>query len=84
MKSKNLSELSIEELIKQQKTIKTVTSVLAVMLFVLMLLGIWLAFQKPGFLVFIVIPFTLMPLLIFNITSLKKVNTELSSRENKN
>ncbi|MGL3000072.1 hypothetical protein [Flavobacterium sp. RSSB_23] len=84
MKSKNLSELSVEELIKQQKTIKTVTSVLAGMLFVLLLLGIWLTFQKPSFLVFIVIPFTLMPLLIFNLTTLKKVKAELSLRENKN
>nr|WP_315175972.1 redox-active disulfide protein 2 [uncultured Flavobacterium sp.] len=84
MKSKNLSELSVEELIKQQIIIKTVTSLLAGMLLVLFLLGIWLVFQKPSFLVFIVIPLTLMPLLIFNLTTLKKVKAELSLRENKN
>lgn len=82
MKSKNLSELSIEELIKQQKTIKTIIGVLSGMLLVLLVLGIWLTFQKPSFLVFIIIPFTFTPLLIFNAVTLKKIKSELHSREN--
>ena len=72
----------IEELIKQQKTIKTIISVLSGMLLVLLVLGIWLTFQKPSFLVFIVIPFTFIPLLIFNVVTLKKIKSELHSREN--
>ncbi len=82
MKSKNLKELSVEELLKQQKTIKLVTGVLIGMLSTLLITGISLALQKTSFISFVIIPFALLPIVFLNFTSLKKVKEELNSREN--
>ena len=81
MKSENLKELSVEELLKQQKTIKVVTGSLAGMLIVLLGLGIFLTFQKTSFAAFIVIPIALLPIVILNLTTLNKIKEELNLRE---
>lgn len=82
MKNKNLNELSIEELLKQQKTTKLVTGVLIGMLSTLLILGIFLILQKTSFISFVVIPFALLPIVFLNFTTLKKIKEELNSREN--
>ncbi|MES2518727.1 MAG: redox-active disulfide protein 2 [Bacteroidota bacterium] len=82
MKSKNLKEWSVEELLKQQKTIKLVTGVLIGMLSTLLIIGISLTFQEKSFASFIVIPIALLPIVFLNLTTLKKVKEELNSREN--
>lgn len=82
MKSKNLKEWSVEELLKQQKTIKLVTGILIGMLSTLLILGIFLTFQEKFFNSFVVIPFALSPIVFLNLTTLKKVKEELNLREN--
>ena len=81
MKSENLKELSVEELLKQQKTIKVVTGSLAGMLIVLLGMGIFPTFQKTSFAAFIVIPIALLPIVILNLTTLNKIKEELNLRE---
>ena len=81
MKSKNLKEWSVEELLKQQKTIKLVTGMLIGMLSALFILGVFLSLQKTSFVSFIVIPFALLPIVFLNLTTLKKVKEELYARE---
>jgi len=82
MKSKNLTELSVEELLKQQKSIKVVTGMLAGMLISLLVIGIFLTFQKISFIAFVVIPIALLPIVFLNLATLKKIKQELNLRDN--
>ncbi len=82
MKSKNLTELSAEELLKQQKSIKVVTGMLAGMLILLLVIGIFLTFQKISFIAFVVIPIALLPIVFLNLATLKKIKQELNLRDN--
>lgn len=82
MKSKNLTELSVEELLKQQKSIKVVTGMLAGMLILLLVIGIFLTFQKISFIAFVVIPIALLPIVFLNLATLKKIKQELNLRDN--
>ncbi len=77
-----LNELSIEELLKQQKTIKFATGLVIGGLTTLLIIGISLALQKTNFVSSIVIPFSLLPIVFLNLSTLKKIKKELNSREN--
>jgi len=80
MKSKSLNEMSAEELLKQEKSIKIATGMLAGMLLLLLVMGIYLTFKKGSYAAFIVIPMALLPIVILNVTSLKKIKSELNTR----
>ncbi|RZK57782.1 MAG: redox-active disulfide protein 2 [Pedobacter sp.] len=79
MSKKNLSELSDEELLKNAKTVKMITSMLAGAIFLLFIINIFLAFKK-GFSSLSVIPIALLPIVLININSLKEMKKEIKSR----
>jgi asparagine N-glycosylation enzyme membrane subunit Stt3 len=73
------SEMSVEKLQQQAKTIKVVTGTLAGMLLVLLVMAIMLSIKK-GFSALVIIPFALLPIVVININSLKQIKKELESR----
>ncbi len=79
MKNKKLNELSNEELLKNEKSLKVVTYMLAGAILVLFAAGIFLTFRK-GFSALSVIPIALFPIVILNLNSLKEIKTEIKSR----
>ncbi|RZL45199.1 MAG: redox-active disulfide protein 2 [Pedobacter sp.] len=74
-----LEELSNEELLKREKMVKSVTYTLVGMLFVLFALSMFLTFKK-GFTPLIVIPIALMPIVLANLGSIKKIQAERKLR----
>ena len=80
MKGQKFSEMSSEALLKQAKTIKVVTGMLAGMLLTLLVIGISMAFRQ-GFNTFIIIPFGLLPIVFLNLNSLKEIKKELDTRK---
>ncbi|MBD2757747.1 redox-active disulfide protein 2 [Spirosoma validum] len=73
------SQMSIEKLQRQAKTIKIATGTLAGMLLVLLVMALFLSIKK-GFSALVIIPFALLPILITNVNSLKQIKKELESR----
>ncbi|SFF28956.1 redox-active disulfide protein 2 [Spirosoma endophyticum] len=73
------SQMSVEKLQQQAKTIKLVTGMLAGMLAVLLVMAILLSIKK-GFSPLVVVPFALLPIVIINVNSLKQIKKELESR----
>ncbi|GAB4045036.1 redox-active disulfide protein 2 [Spirosoma jeollabukense] len=73
------SQMSIEKLQQQAKTIKVATGTLAGMLLVLLVMAVFLSIKK-GFSALVIIPFALLPILITNVNSLKQIKKELESR----
>ncbi|MGV3696745.1 hypothetical protein [Flavobacterium sp.] len=78
-KDENLTSLSVEELKKKLKTTKTVTGLLAGLLFAQFAIGIYLTTQQ-GFNVFMIVPVAFLPILIVNFTGIKKLNEEIARR----
>ncbi|TCC86640.1 redox-active disulfide protein 2 [Pedobacter frigiditerrae] len=79
MSKKGLSELSNEELLKNEKTLKTITSMLAGAIFLLFVVNIFLAFKK-GFSALSAVPIALLPIVIINFNSLKEMKKEIKAR----
>ena len=77
---KQLSEMSVEELNQQQKSIKFVTGVMIGALIAMGAIGVFLTFQK-GFSVFTILPVCFLPLAIINFKKLKEIREELRLRE---
>ncbi|MFN8357193.1 MAG: redox-active disulfide protein 2 [Spirosomataceae bacterium] len=80
---KNLSEMSVEELQKQEKTLKTVTGVSAGIVTVLAALLVFLVISDGS----LTIPLALMPIVLINLAflavnwnTIKKIKAELDSR----
>jgi len=80
MKETNLLKLSLEELKKREKTTKTSTVLLLGMIIVQIAVGVFLTF-KQKFSVFTILPIAFFPILVVNNTNLKKIRTEINSRE---
>ncbi len=81
MKKINFAEMDVELLQKQKKTITSLTGLLIGMLIILLIVGVYISFNK-GFSIFIIIPFTLFPIVAINLNNLKEINKELKSRKN--
>ena len=79
MSKKNLSELSDEELLKNAKTVKIITSMLAGAIVLLFIINIFLAFKK-GFSAMSVIPIAFLPIVLVNVNSLKEIKKEIKAR----
>jgi len=77
---KNFSEMSTEELIKTQKSLKIVTYLFGVVLLLLFGLNIYLIANK-GFNASNVIPIALLPIFILNMNTLKEMKKELEARK---
>lgn len=78
MKAKKPSEMSIEELLKMQKTIKTTIKFLIVIA-ILLLIFIVFIFLEKGLLSLMAIPFS-MAFLISNSNFLKEIQKEIAAR----
>jgi hypothetical protein len=79
MKQVPLSEISQEELLKKAKALKAATTILGGMLVILAAASVYLTFLQ-GFSVFTALPIAFLPMLIINVSNLKKIQTEISSR----
>lgn len=80
MSNKKISEMSNEELLKNEKTIKTVTSLLAGALFFLFAVTVFLNILKKEFNTLTVVPIAFLPILIININNLKEIKKEKVNR----
>ncbi|PUB34744.1 hypothetical protein C8J95_102412 [Elizabethkingia sp. YR214] len=83
MKNENFSDLSTEELLKKQKTIKPLTITLIGTLILLFVLSLFITFKK-GFTALLVVPIALSPIVILNLNNLKNIQKEINSRKNQN
>lgn len=85
MKSQPIHQMSQDALLKQKKTIKLATGMLAGALLALLVMVGMLASQKGPKAISLglgVIPFALMPILFINWNQLKAINKELHTRLN--
>ncbi|UWY27327.1 efflux RND transporter permease subunit [Flavobacterium sp. TR2] len=78
MKAKKPSEMSIEELLKMQKTIKTTIKILILAAIMLLIIIVFLFLEK-GLLSLMAIPFS-MAFLIVNSNFLKEIQQEIATR----
>jgi hypothetical protein len=79
MKEKPLTELTTEELKTKESQLKKVAIVMGVFIALMVLSGVYLTI-KQGFGVFTVMPIAFLAILIGNISSLRKVQKEIASR----
>lgn len=82
MKNKKLNELSNEELLKNEKSIKVITYMLTGVLIVLFILTTINTINK-GFNSLAVVPIALLPILIMNFNTLNEIKKELNARNKK-
>lgn len=80
MAQKQLSEMSLEELKAKEKMLKNATTVLAVCIAMLFVVGIFLTIVK-GFNTFTVIPFAFLAIIAPSISGLKSIRAEIKSRQ---
>lgn len=80
MKGKKPSDMSIEELLKVQKTIQSTITILILVAIILFILIVLLLLKK-GFLILILFPFVLAFIMINHSNSLKEIEKEITSRE---
>ncbi len=79
MKQTPLSELSQEQLKLKEKTLKGAVGILSGMLLVLFAVTGYLTYLR-GFSVFTMLPFIFLPIFLINIINLKKIRSEITSR----
>ncbi len=80
MEKKNLNELNTEELKNKLKTAKFITGILIGSLIALFISTMYLTLTKK-FTTLTIIPVALLPLVVLNLNSIKKIKSELQSRE---
>ncbi|MBB4806533.1 hypothetical protein HNP38_001829 [Chryseobacterium defluvii] len=80
MKGKKIQEMSNEELLKHEKTVKTVTSLLCGALLVLFAATIFLNIVKKEFNPLTAVPIALLPILLININTLNEIKKEKKNR----
>lgn len=80
MKSKKISEMSNEELLKNEKVIKTITALFGGTLLFLFIITIFLNIIKKEFNPLTIIPIALFSIFIININSLKEIKKEKEKR----
>ena len=79
MKNEKFANKTTEELIRDEKTLKVITTIFGGMLFVLFIMGIFLSFRQ-GFTALSVVPIALLPILIININNWNAIKKEIKSR----
>ena len=80
MKPIQLTDLTVVELQKREKTATAMSWLMGVIIFIQLVSGIYLVTQQ-GFNVFIILPLVFIPLLIVNIANVKKIKDEIASRK---
>ncbi len=81
MKSKKLTELSLEELKKQQKTLKIVSGAFIGVLLALCMVLIYTYFKTKELTLLMIMPITLSPLAILNYLNIRKIAREINLRK---
>lgn len=81
MKKEDYSNLETEDLIKKKKTFILVSSILAGMLIVLLILSIFVTIKNGKFSALTIIPFALSPIVFLNFSQVKLINRELELRK---
>lgn len=81
MKNTKLSELSTQDLINKEKSLKLLTGMLIGMLFALFVLSLYLTVTKE-FSPLLIMPFALLPIVVINFSTIKNIKKELNSRTN--
>jgi hypothetical protein len=79
MNNKKLTELSNEELLKNEKSIKSITTIFYLVILLLIFSSIYITIKK-GFGVFTIFPLFFIPFLFTNRISLKEIQKEINSR----
>lgn len=79
MKENKYAKMSLEELKATEKKMKVAISAFIGMLIVLAISVAYLTL-RDGFNVFLVLPFTLIPILMANVMGMKKIQEEIKSR----
>ena len=79
MAKNNLNERSSEDLIKNKKALTVLTSMLAAMLVVIIVLALFQS-KTNIMLPLIAVPLALSPIVIINYNQLRSINKELRSR----
>ena len=82
MKPIGLTDLSVTELQKREKTARMMSWLMGIIVLIQLTSGIYLTIQQ-GFNVFIILPLVFIPLLIINIANVKKIKEEIKSRRKK-
>jgi len=80
MKEKKLTETSIDELKRNEKTLKTILSAFIGVLSLLVGITIYLILNK-GMTPLIAVPIALLPVLVMSYIKLKNIKSEIESRE---
>jgi len=80
MADKKPEEMSLDELKTKEKSLKLAMGLFAGVLILLAAVGIYMAFSKKGSVVFTVLPVAFLPLLLGLSAQLKKIKTEIASR----
>lgn len=80
MKKEDYSNLEAEDLLKKKKTFIVVSSILAGMLIVLLILSIFVTLKNGKFSALMIIPFALSPIVFLNFSQVKLINKELELR----
>ncbi|MCP9752062.1 hypothetical protein [Ferruginibacter sp. HRS2-29] len=75
----NLSEISDQELLRNEKLLKTLIPVFITALVILFVSSIFLGLRK-GFSALSVVPVALLPVLIINIKSRQEIRKEIKAR----
>ena len=79
MKSQNIQDMSRESLLKQKKSIKFLTGLLAGALLMLFAITLYQTLTQ-GFTPLLIVPFGLLPILVLTANNLKLINQELANR----
>ncbi|GGD30774.1 redox-active disulfide protein 2 [Flavobacterium orientale] len=79
MKSKKLSERTIEELKKNEKALRILTGLLVAALTVLFIASMYITINT-GFTPLVVMPITLVPVVLLNLGTINKIKKEIKSR----
>jgi uncharacterized membrane protein YccF (DUF307 family) len=79
MTPQSLDTLSVDELKKKEKVVKTTTGVLIGSVIVMIGAGLYLTIEQ-GFNAFTILPIAFLPMLMMNFRQLKAIRAELAKR----
>jgi uncharacterized membrane protein len=82
MAKKDLKELTITELEKQAKSLKTIALIFAILLVILSCFSVFVSLRNSEFQPVSIMPIVLFPFLLILAGSIKKINSEIRSRNN--
>ena len=80
MKVKTNAQLTNEELLKREKSVRIMVTFTLLAVIVMFFCGIFITYQQKSFNTFIVLPFCFLPIYINNFMTLKKIREEKAKR----